>query len=144
MIFVKFCNRWIQNLVEEVYIFRFSRKCTFIPPLGKILQNCASSSVNNAPIIFKSKFKYFYFFWRMKTNIMPLFSLFKEKFNKYIYKYGTTFLLISHNVIFIELLKFIQDIHHPVVVSACDVRITNFTIQWNCITTIQMSAEHNE
>lgn len=48
---------------------------------------------------------------------MPLFSLFKEKFNKYIYKYGTTFLLISHNVIFIELLKFIQDIHRPVVVS---------------------------
>lgn len=66
MIFVKFCNRWIQNLVEEVYIFMFSRKCTFIPPLGKILQNCASSSVNNAAIIFKSKFKYFYFFEERK------------------------------------------------------------------------------
>lgn len=35
-----------------------------------------------------------------KTNIM-LFLLFKVKCNKDIYKYGTTFSLISHNVMFI-------------------------------------------
>lgn len=60
-----------QNLVEEVYIFMFSRiKCTFIPPLGKILQKYASSSVNNTAIVFKSKFnKLLFFFFETRKQI---------------------------------------------------------------------------
>lgn len=82
------------NCGEEVYIFMFPRKCTFFiltqvfHHQWTILQ--LSLKVENLNSIFGIT----------KTNIM-LFLLFKVKCNKDIYKYGTTFSLISHNVMFI-------------------------------------------
>lgn len=85
----------MHQIVGKKYIF----SCFHVNVLFFYSYTSVSSSVNNTAIVFKSR-KFKFNFWNNK-NKYNAFLLFKVKCNKDIYKYGTTFSLISHNVMFI-------------------------------------------